>query len=230
MKVFIGWDSRDICAFEKCKRSLLKNTKAKIQVEALRDWDLRRQKLYWRSYYVDGAGQKHDGRDGKPFSTDFSFTRFCVPALESYEGGWVLFCDPDMLWRADIAELFSLVDPSKALMCVKHKHEPPEEEKMGGVMQTLYPRKNWSSLMLYNVERCVGLTKYAINNQSGSWLHGMFWLPDEEIGGLPEEWNYLCGWSDPEKIPDPKIVHFTRGTPDMEGCEDEEFAKEWWAA
>lgn len=228
MKVFIGWDPRDIPAYEKCKRSLLRNTKMKLQIEALRDWDLRRQKLYWRSYYVDGEGQKHDGRDGNPFSTDFSFTRFCVPALQNYEGGWVLFCDPDMLWRADISELLSLADPGKAVMCVKHNHVPPEETKMGGLIQTRYYRKNWSSLMLYNPERCKGLTKYAINNMDGSWLHGMFWLEDQEIGELPEEWNWLDGHSSPEI--DPKIVHFTRGTPDMDGCEDVAYAKEWWAA
>ena len=228
MKVFIGWDPRDISAYEKCKRSLLKHSSLDLEIEALRDWDLRRKKLYWRSYFVDGEGQKHDGRDGKPFSTDFSFTRFCVPALEEYSEGWVLFCDPDMLWQADIAELVKLIDPSKALMCVKHNHRPAEEIKMGGALQTLYPRKNWSSLMLYNPARCVKLTKYAINNMDGSWLHGMFWLEDGEIGELPEAWNWLEGWSSPEI--EPKIIHYTRGTPDMDDCEDVAYAREWWMA
>jgi hypothetical protein len=230
MQVYIGWDQRDIAAYERCVRSLTRHSSAKLQIDPLRDWDLRRKRVYWRSYIVDGEGQKHDGRDGKPFSTDFSFTRFCVPLLEDYADEWVLFCDPDMLWRADVAELIALIDPTKAVMCVKHNHKPTEVEKMGGVVQTVYPRKNWSSLMLMNPSKCTGLTKYAVNNQSGTWLHGMLWAQDEMIGGLPEEWNYLCGWSDPEEIKSPKIVHFTRGTPDMEGCEDEEYAAEWWAA
>jgi hypothetical protein len=227
MKVYIGWDQRDIPAFARCRGSLIRHKSMNVQIEALRDWDLRRQKVYWRPYIVDGEGQKHDGRDGKPFSTDFSFTRFCVPFLEDYADEWVLFCDPDMLWRADIAELASLIDPEKAVMCVQHNHRPTEIEKMGGLAQTVYPRKNWSSLMLMNPSKCTNLTKYVVNNQTGSWLHGMLWLEDDEIGALPEEWNWLEGWSSPEI--EPKIIHYTRGTPDMEGCEDVAYAAEWWA-
>lgn len=228
MKVYIGWDPRDAQAYEKCKRSLLKNTKSEVEVHRLVDWDLRQKKVYWRPYYVDGTGQKHDGIDGKPFSTEFSFTRFCVPVLEDYRDEWVVFCDADMLWVADVMDLMELVDPTKAVMCVKHNHKPPETVKMGGAIQTLYPRKNWSSLMVMNPSRCTNLTKYVVNNMDGSWLHAMCWLEDDQIGGLPEEWNWLEGWSKPDIKP--KIIHHTRGTPDMDGCEDVMYAKEWWAA
>ena len=47
----------------------------------------------------------------------------------------------------------------------------------------------------------------------------------DEIGELPIEWNFLCGHND-SRVIDPKIVHFTRGTPDM-GWGDEPFALEW---
>lgn len=228
MKVFIGWDPIDIQAYDKCVRSLRAHTKSRVDITPLKQWELRQKGIFWRPYHVDRDGQKWDDRDGKPFSTDFSFTRFCVPALENYDEDWVLFTDPDMLWRADIEELWSLIDPKMSVMCVKHQHEPPEKLKMGGLMQTRYRRKNWSSLMALNVHKCRDLTKYAVNNQPGAWLHGLLWAPDEEIGGLPEEWNWLEGWSDPEI--DPKIVHFTRGTPDMKGCEDAAYAKEWWSA
>lgn len=226
MKIYVGYDPMDHQAYEKCVKSLRANTKAKAKILPLKHWQLRAEGVYWRSFWTDAKGQKWDDRDGKPFSTDFSFTRFCVPALEHYDADWVLFCDPDMLWRADIKELFRLIDPSKSLMCVKHDHRPPENSKMGGLIQTRYERKNWSSLMIFNVHRCKDLTPFNINNQSGSWLHSMCWLPDEEIGELPEEWNWLEGWSDPGI--DPKVVHFTRGTPDMKGCEDVAYAREWW--
>lgn len=228
MKVFIGYDGMDNLAYEKCVRSLKKHASIPVEIHPLKHWELRHKKLFWRSYWVNPDGQRFDGRDGKPFSTDFSFTRFLVPALENYEGDWVLFCDPDMLWRADIKELMDLIDPKKALMCVKHSHVPSEGEKMGGLLQTRYARKNWSSLMLYNPVRCRDLTVYRVNNESGSFLHGLYWLADEDIGDLPEEWNYLVGYSNPKL--EPKVVHFTLGTPDLPDCDGQEYSKEWWDA
>lgn len=225
LRVYIGWDGRDVFAYEVCRRSLQALASIPVEIFALKDWELRRRGLYWRTCRIDQIGQRWDDRDGKPFSTDFSFTRFIVPILEDYGDDWVVFMDPDMLVRADIAELLQLHDDTKAVMCVKHDHEPEEGEKMGGLRQTVYKRKNWSSLMLLKPSKCRGLTKYAVNNQSGQWLHALCWASEDEIGTLPEAWNWLEGWSSPEI--DPKIVHFTRGTPDMEGTEDAQYADEW---
>jgi len=226
LKVYVGWDGRDAAAFEVCRHSLIERASIEVEVIALKEWELRRAGIYWREYHVDRDGQRWDGRDGKPFGTDFSFTRFAALILENNSDDWTLFCDPDFLWRADIANMIDLVDPSKAMMCVKHNHIPTEAQKGVGV-QTIYNRKNWSSLMLFRPSRNKSLTKYALNNQTGSWLHGMLWLSDEEIGDLPEEWNWLEGWSDPNI--NPKVVHFTRGTPDMPGYEDTAYADEWRA-
>ncbi len=226
LRAYIGWDGRDALAYDVCRRSLLRHATIPVEVKPLRDWELRRRGLYWRSYRVDAGGQKWDARDGTPFSTDFSYTRFCVPALESFGEDWVLFCDADMLWRGDVGELLEFAEPACAVMCVQHDHRPRESEKMGGLKQTVYGRKNWSSLMLMMPARCRGLTKYAINNQSGRWLHAMCWAGEEDMGALPEEWNWLEGWSPPELKP--KVVHFTRGTPDLAGSEDASYAAEWW--
>ena len=227
VRVYMGWDARDALAYDVCRSSLLRHASVPVEIIPLKDWELRHRGVFWRSYRTDAAGQRWDDRDGKPFSSDFSFGRFVVPMLEEYGDEWVLFMDPDMLVREDIAKLFELSAPSlDAVMCVQHKHEPPEREKMAGLnKQTLYRRKNWSSLMLMKPSRCGELTKYAVNNQSGQWLHAMNWTSDSEIGSLPEEWNWLEGWSSPDI--DPKIVHFTRGTPDFEGTEDVPYADEW---
>lgn len=225
LRVYVGWDGRDALAYEVCRISLLEHSSIPLEVIPLKEWELRRRGLYWRSNRTDAAGQRWDDRDGKPFSTDFSFTRFCVPAMEDYGSGWVLFTDPDMLWRADVADLMVHADYDKAVMCVQHDHSPPEAEKMGGLKQTVYQRKNWSSLMLMQPSYCTALTKYAVNNQSGQWLHAMCWAEDAEIGSLNEEWNWLEGWSSPDI--NPKVVHFTRGTPDMPGTEDAAYADEW---
>ena len=53
------------------------------------------------------GGQPYDEIDGRPFSTDFSFTRFLVPHLNMYQG-IALFMDSDMYLRTDITELFDM--------------------------------------------------------------------------------------------------------------------------
>lgn len=226
LRVYIGYDIRDVTAYEVCRASLLRHASIPVEVIPLKDYELRAKGVYWRPYHVDERGQRWDDRDGKPFSTDFSFARFCVPLLEKDADDWVLFQDPDMLWRADIAELLALADDRYALMCVQHDHRPPETEKMGGLMQTVYGRKNWSSLMLIKPSRNLSLTPHVVNNQQGSWLHALGWLSDEDIGALPPEWNWLEGWSNPDI--DPKLAHFTRGTPDLIDI-DMPYAEEWRA-
>ncbi len=232
LRVYIGWDQRDAVAFEVCKASLLKHASIPIEIVALKDWELRGKGVYWRPYQVDERGQMWDGRDGKPFSTNFSYTRFCVPLLEDYGPAPVVFCDADMLWRADVAELLELAGAGfaqgGAVACVKHQHRPPEREKMTGNIQTVYGRKNWSSLMVLRPGLCAGLSPYAVNNMPRDWLHGLRWIDDGAIKGLPEAWNWLEGWSDPGL--DPKVVHFTRGTPDMPGHEGSAYADDWRAA
>ena len=72
--------------------------------------------LYDRDF-TEKDGVKYDVIDGKPFSTDFSFTRFLVPAMTQYQG-WALFCDSDMLYRADLRELINMADDRYACMVV----------------------------------------------------------------------------------------------------------------
>lgn len=227
LRVWVGWDERDALAYEVCRRSLLRHASIPVEVAPLKHWELRRQGAFWRGHVTMGDGQMYDCRDGKPFSTTFAFTRFAVPQLAGWCEEPVLFCDADMLWRADVAELLALMPAGAAVACVKHDHQPAEVEKMGGVVQTLYARKNWSSLMVMRPAKCRALTAYAVNNWRGSDLHAMVWADDGEIAGLPECWNFLEGWSDPAI--EPKVVHYTRGTPDFPGCEEVAFAEEWWS-
>ena len=129
-----------------------------------------------------------------------------------------------MLWKDDVAELLAQVDKDGAVSCVKHDHRPAETVKMDGVLQTVYARKNWSSLMVMNPSKCTSLTPYVVNNQTGSWLHSMCWA--DEISGLHESWNWLEGWSSQELAP--RVIHYTRGTPDMDPNVDK--AAPWWDA
>ena len=96
---------------------------------------LRQDKWYWRE--ID-----------KLASTEFTFTRFLVPALANYKG-WALFCDSDIVFLKDVKELFDQAEDKYAVMCVQHDYTPKPGIKMDGQKQTLYPRKNWSSMVLY---------------------------------------------------------------------------------
>ena len=119
-----------------------------------------------------------------------------------------------MYFRSDPLELFKKYShPSKAVYCVKHNYKPMEGIKMYGTKQVRYPRKNWSSFILYNCSHKAhfNLTIDDVNTKTGTWLHNFLWLKNKEIGSLPVTWNWLEGYSS-NKVK-PKNVHFTRGGP-----------------
>ena len=160
-------------------------------------------------------------------STDFAFSRFLTPYLSGYKG-WSLYIDCDMLMFDDIANLWSLRDAKYAIMVVKHQYEPQETIKFLGQRQTSYERKNWSSVMLFNNERCRALTPEYVNTASGLNLHQFQWLDNEkEIGDLPLRWNHLVGVYAPNA--DVSLVHFTLGSPFFEEYSRYEYAAEWRA-
>lgn len=166
-------------------------------------------------------------RDRDPLqSNDFSFSRFLVPWMMGYEG-WAIFSDCDMLVRDDPAKLWALRDDRYAVMCVHHNHQPKETEKYLGNQQTVYPRKNWSSLMLMNCARLQMLTPEYVNSAAGLELHQFRYLEDAEIGTLPAEWNHLVGYDAHD--PEAKLAHWTSGGPYFRGYEGVEFADEYWA-
>ena len=227
--VFIGYDERERDAYEVCRASLIRRSSEPLHIVRLGRVEPCRAGFHSRGYVRQEGAQRVDLRDGKPFSTDFSFTRFLVPALSLYQG-WALFCDGDFLFTADIAGLFELADDRYAVMCVKHDHTPTETVKMDGMAQTRYFRKNWSSLVLWNCEhranRCV--TKNSVNRMPGSWLHAFSWLNDELIGSIPRTWNHLVG-VDPEPKETPCGIHYTLGIPSMPGYENCRYADLWRA-
>jgi hypothetical protein len=216
--VYVGWDSREEIAYEVCRHSLLARASVPVTVAPIKQEELRAQGLYRRE------------RDPLA-STQFTYTRFFVPHLAGYRG-WALFCDGDFLWLADLKGLIDLIDDRFAVMCVHHDHRPPEALKMDGRQQTLYPRKNWSSLVLYNCGHPANrvLTPDVINRETGAFLHRFQWLEDGLIGAVPETWNWLEGWSPRPANGHPNVVHFTRGGPWFEKWRDAAYADLWFAA
>jgi hypothetical protein len=165
---------------------------------------------------------------GPTESTDFSLTRFLVPWLSAFTG-WSVYMDCDMLCRADIAGLAAAMrtQPDKALLVCQHDYVPKAARKFLDRVQTTYPRKNWSSLMLFNNERCRPLTPEYVNSATPAQLHRFAWLDDAQIGGLPLEWNWLV--DEYAYNPHAKLVHFTIGGPYFEAYRDCDYADEWLA-
>jgi len=239
--IYIGYDKKEDRAYRVLCDSILSNTSAPVNIVPLVQSSLRYMGLYRRNWEHDTENNIVDTIDKKPFSTEFSFTRFLVPFLNMYQG-YALYMDCDMLVRADITEVFKSVNhtnPNTALWCVHHHYTPTQELKMDDIVQTQYSRKNWSSFMLWNCSHPAhkNLTVDDINTKPGLWLHNFRWLADlpisyregpspiyatsasatkisyhnELIGKIHEEWNWLDGHS-PELLI-AKNVHFTTGGP-----------------
>lgn len=222
--IYIGYDGRESEAFAVCRHSI-KRFAPDIPIHTLELGQLRSYGLYWRPT-SKRDGKMWDDISEAPCSTQFAISRFLTPHLA--REGWALFMDSDILARSDVGELFAMADPRFAVMCVQHpNYVPPEKVKMDGQLQTLYARKNWSSVMLFNCEHEANkaLTVDMINTVPGRDLHRFAWLDDKNIGDLPMSWNWLVGISDPEIVPD--FVHFTSGGPWFEGYENVPYANEW---
>lgn len=223
--VWVGHDGREPEATTACIESMQYHTATPLHVQRLSEPALRHTSIYRREWFMRD-GVRVDTVDHKPFSTDFSFTRFLVPTMMQHRGVG-LFCDADFLWRADIAELFELFDHKKAVQVVKHAPLEKAGTKMDGQVQQPYFRKNWSSLVLWNCDHPANqrLTPHVVSRMSGQWLHAFSWLDLDQIGELPHEWNWLAGIDDAAMTP--KAVHFTLGVPTMRGHETQPFADEW---
>lgn len=227
--IYIGYDAREGEAFAVCRHTLRKFA-PDVPIHAIALEEMRAAGLYWRPTSVKD-GRLFDEISGFPMSTEFAISRFLTPVLAkaAFRTGWALFMDSDVLARDDIDELFAECDPSKAVMCVQHHYEPPEGTKMDNQLQLRYARKNWSSVMAFNLTHPSNrkLTVDLINSVPGRDLHAFCWLQDDEIGALDPQWNYLVGHTQLTRGQEPKLVHHTEGGPWFEAYSDVEYADEW---
>jgi len=214
LNVYIGYDPRESVAFYTLAHSILRRASVPISITPLMQSQLKA--IYTRSR-------------GPTESTEFSLTRFLVPALAGFRG-WSIYMDCDMLCRTDIAQLAREIEPQaeKAVLVCKHEdYVPKTKRKWLDQAQTRYPRKNWSSLMIFNNERCRTLTPEYVNAAPGLDLHRFKWIDDAAIGELPLEWNWLVG--EYEHNPGAKIVHYTIGGPYFDEYRNCDYAEEWFA-
>jgi len=219
IKIFVGYDSREEIAYHVCRESIFKNSKntENIEVIPLKLKELKKSGIYTRP-------------EDKLGSTEFTFSRFLIPHLTDFKG-WALFCDCDFLFKQNVRDLFAKADDKYAVMCVHHDYTPKEETKMDGKEQHIYPRKNWSSLVLWNCSHPANkkLTAEHVNNKKfdGAYFHRFSWLEDHQIGRLSHKWNWLVGHYKQPQDGEPLALHYTEGGPWFQDYETCEYAADW---
>ena len=214
LKIFIGYDQREAVAWHTMAHSIME--KSSIPISFVPVNQVNQRKIFTRPI------------DSKQ-SNEFSISRFLVPHLSDYSG-YSVFFDCDMLVRVDIAEILNVINeqPGKAVYCVQHSYEPKDDIKYLNTVQYKYPRKNWSSVVLWNcghhANKKVDLN--FVNNATPMELHRFSWLKDDEIGALDVRWNWLVGeYAEPPN--DVKNIHWTVGGPYFNEYKDVDFSDEW---
>ena len=207
--IFVGYDPREAIAYHTCVNSIIRNSSQPVAIVPVA-LNLFRE---YSETHTDG-------------SNHFIYTRFLVPYLMQHEG-WAVFIDGDMIVRGDIAELWNLKELDKDVMVVKHDYKTCRTEKYLGSKNEDYPRKNWSSVILWNCNSHPNrrLTPDFVQKATGAELHRFTWLNDERIGELPKEWNWLPDEYGPNS--DAKLLHYTLGTPCFHEFADTPQGNEW---
>ena len=208
--IFIGYDSKVKIAYHVLSESILRNSSTPVTISPINLNNLKN--IYTR-------------KQDPLASTEFSFSRFLVPYLMNYNG-WAIFMDSDMVMLSDITKLWNLRNEKYAIQVCKHDYTPTSKNKFLGNNQTIYAKKNWSSLMLMDCSKCKTLTPEYVNTKSGLELHQFKWLDENLIGSIPLEWNWLVGEYPYKK--DVHNIHFTEGGPYFKDYRNTEYAYEWF--
>lgn len=210
INIAIGFDEREGIAYHVCSQSIIKRASEPVSITPLA---LNTMREYHESH-----------KDG---SNAFIYSRFLTPYLMNYQG-WCIFLDGDMVLDDDIAKLWAMRDDRYAVMVVKHEYKTKAHEKYLGNVNEDYPRKNWSSVILWNcghpANRC--LTPAYIETATGAQLHRFEHLPDDLIGELPVYWNWLAEEYPANNLA--SLVHYTLGTPCFPAYAHCSMSYLWW--
>ena len=207
--IFIGYDPREAIAFHVCANSIIRYASRPVAIIplALNLFD------DYKETHTDGSNQ-------------FIYSRFLVPHLMNFRGH-AIFIDGDMVVREDIVKLWDLRRLDLDVQVVMHNYKTRMTEKYLGAKNENYPRKNWSSVILWNCNSFPNrkLTPEFIQKSTGAELHRFTWLQDERIGELPPEWNWLPDEYGPNE--DAKLLHYTLGAPCFHEFATTNHGSEW---
>jgi lipopolysaccharide biosynthesis glycosyltransferase len=211
--VFIGYDPAEAVAFHVCANSIIRQATRPVSIIPLA-----------LNLLYDYTETHEDG------SNTFTYSRFLVPHLMQYQGR-AIYLDGDMVLLDDIAQLDQLFSDTVAVQVVKHNYKTKRSTKYLGAKNENYPRKNWSSVIIWNCAHAKNqpLTPEYVKQNNGNHLHRFAWLADHDIGELPVEWNWL-----PDELgqnPQAKLLHYTLGIPCFEefssGPQADAWHREW---
>ena len=205
----VGFDQREAVAYHTFVQSVVDNSSVPVRFLPLNTKSLS-----------DYTELHNDG------SNDFIYSRFLVPHLMNYSG-WAIYADGDMVCLEDIEKLWDQRDKKFAVQVVKHDYKTKIKNKYWGNKNEDYPRKNWSSLIIWNCEHPSNkiLTPKFVQQQTGAFLHRFTWVKDHEIGDLAVEWNWLA--MEYEEKQDINLIHYTIGTPCFEEYENTSLSSYW---
>jgi lipopolysaccharide biosynthesis glycosyltransferase len=211
INMVVGFDQRESIAYHTFTQSVMDKSSLPVSFTPLAINTLK------------GYHETHTDK-----SNDFIYSRFLTPYLNAFSG-WAIFADGDMICQSDIKELWDLRDESKAVLVVKHDYKTKAQKKYLGNSNADYPKKNWSSLILWNCAHPKHrvLTPDFISNRTGKFLHRFSWLEDEDIGDLPRDWNWLAIEYPENK--NAKLIHYTLGTPCFKEYWDCDMSEIWHA-
>jgi lipopolysaccharide biosynthesis glycosyltransferase len=207
--IFIGYDPREAIAFHTCSNSIIRHASQPVAIIPLA-----------LNLFNDYKETHTDG------SNHFIYSRFLVPHLMGYSGH-AIFIDGDMIVRDDITKLWDLRQFDKDVQVVKHNYKTRMTEKYLGSKNEDYPRKNWSSVILWNCNSYPNrkLTPEFIQSATGAELHRFTWIEDSRVGELPPEWNWLPDEYGPN--PNAKLLHYTLGAPCFHEFANTPMGDEW---
>lgn len=227
MKIYIGYDEREEAATEVAVKSLRAVTGDEIEPELLCMPKLVDQGLLSHRVIDQRGAQDYDLISNAPQSTRFAISRFLVPIL--CQQGYALFVDSDVVFLRDPRAMMFEVTGHHAVSVVKHGEIKGAPYKMVNQKQDAYPRKLWSSVMLFNCDHAANrrLSLRDVNERPGRDLHHFCWLHDDEIGALSPVWNWLVDVHlQPSNV---GVAHMTLGGPWLDGWRGGGFDFEWKA-
>ena len=218
LNIYIGYDSRHSDLAELCKKCLAHGI----------NWgfgggDINGSMTKWRPEikFLDISKIPEYTRDYANQSTEFTYSRFLIPYLENYEG-FSIFLDDDILFDGSILPMFYFMNPDDAVACIQYDFDKYVDTKFNGEKNVSYPKKLWSSLMIFNNghEDCKKLTPEVVNTETGKYLHQFEWT--DAISEIPEWFVFTEGHDTDETKWRPLAVHYTRGGPWIEGMDTSE--------
>ena len=209
LNIFVGFDQKEAIAYHTFVQSIIENSSIPLSITPLAENNL------------DDYSEKHTDGTNK-----FTYSRFLVPYLMDFKG-WAIFVDGDMICLSDLKKLKQYFNPNIAVNVVKHNYKTKHKTKYFGQKNEDYPRKNWSSVIVWNCQHPKNkiLTPDFISHKEGSYLHRFSWLEDIEIGELPKTWNWLAIEYKEKKNLD--LIHYTLGTPCFKEYSNKSLSEFW---